>query len=153
MVLQCTGVVMLSNELRAQRRQLRWSDCNAGLLRQCQSRRSWIHILMSSITDDGVPAYLKSLVNGADADDQATKDAHSSRAQVAPDTSNCLPHQPHLDNRGGDGGGGYSKGVTGISPGIRWRSSCRVPGESGGMHISCPHRQKPDTSSRGCRGR
>ena len=65
---------------------------------------------MSSITDDGVPAYLKSLVNGADADDQATKDAHSSRAQVAPDTGNCFPYQPHLDNRGGDGGGWVQQG-------------------------------------------
>ena len=30
--------------------------------------------------------------------------AYSAAVQVAPDTGNCLPYQPHLDNRGGDGG-------------------------------------------------
>ena len=50
---------------------LRWSDCNIGPC-VCASARvddHGLYNLVSSITDAGVPAYLKSLVNGADAED------------------------------------------------------------------------------------
>ena len=49
---------------------LRWSDCNIELCVYVSARVDdhGLYNLVSSITDAGIPAYLKSLVNGADAE-------------------------------------------------------------------------------------